>query len=303
MKKMYRMHPAFRHGSDTPWGGDAMRRVFGKPIPDDRTGEALEASTLPGLESRTDDGRTLTEIAGGPLPLLLKIIDARQTLSVQVHPDDAYAGAHEGGKLGKTEAWLILDAEPDAKLVYGLLENTDVRALKGKEIEGCLRWVPAKAGDVFSIPAGMVHAIGPGILLYEIQQSSDITYRFWDWGRVGSDGAPRALHWEKACDVARADLQLTPTRGTARSVEGGSIIRYLETPYFSLERLRVQGEMRLPPRLGFQYATALGAGELVCGGQTLALSNGETAFLSAGTGTVCARGNFDLLLSAEAEKA
>ena len=117
----YPLLPAFRHGAQTPWGGDALARLFHKAIPDARTGEAMEASTLEGLESRLEDGRPLSALTGGPLPLLLKLLDAREPLSVQVHPDDAYAAAHEGGRQGKAEAWVILHAEPGARLVLSLI--------------------------------------------------------------------------------------------------------------------------------------------------------------------------------------
>ncbi len=299
MSFAYKLNPYYRHGAETPWGGDALRRVFGKDIPDDRTGEALEASTLPGMESRLQDGRTLTEAAGGPLPLLLKLLDAREALSVQVHPDDAYAAAHEGGKLGKTEAWLILSAEPGAKLVYGLEPGTDVAALSGKDIEAHLRWVPVREGDVLYIPAGMVHAIGPGIVLYEIQQSSDVTYRFWDWDRRDKAGNPRALHWEKAVDVARVDLQLAPTRGETIPCESGNCTRYLDTPHFTLERLHVDGAMPLASRPGFRYVTALCDGKLVCGDEAIAFARGDTLFLPGDINGITALAEGDLLISGE----
>ena len=209
-----RMYPAYRHGDMTPWGGDALRAVYGRDIPDERTGEALEISAIPHLESRTVTGETLPQLlerdgarlsgdyAGQEFPLLLKLLAARDSLSVQVHPDDAYARQHEGGKLGKTEAWVILDCKPGAELVYGIragVTREDLRAAcaaGGKAVEDCLRRLPVQPGDVVYIPAGMVHAIGEGILLLEIQQSSDVTYRFWDWGRLDANGNPRALHVE-----------------------------------------------------------------------------------------------------------
>lgn len=298
-RPFYRLNPVYRHGKDIPWGGNGLKTLLGKPIPDDHTGEALEASTLPGLESTTDDGRTLTEIAGGPLPLLLKLIDAHAPLSVQVHPDDDYAAQHENGKLGKTEAWLILHAEPGAQLVYGLLPGTDVLALSGKDIEAHLRWIEVQPGDALYIPAGMVHAIGGGIMLYEIQQCSDITYRFWDWDRRDEEGQPRALHWEAACDVARVDLQPKPHRGTERIVPGGAITEYLDTPYFSLIRLSVRGEMPLPERPGFQFLTAFGNGTLCKGAETLPLRKGETVFIPGGATNIVVRGTLDVVISAE----
>lgn len=278
MSFAHKLTPAYRHGADTPWGGEALR-AMGLSIPDGRTGEALIASTLPGLESRAEDGRTLTELAGAQLPILIKLIDAREALSVQVHPDDGYAAAHENGKLGKTEAWLVLKTQPGAKLVYGLSEGTDVRALCGKEIEPRLRWVDVRPGDALFIPAGTVHAIGAGIVLYEVQQSSDVTYRFWDWDRRDSAGNPRALHWDKACDVADAKARLDVSRGTTQAVGGGSRTRYISNPLFTLDMLRVRGGMPLPDARGARFLTALCEGELACGGDVLSFVRGDTIYL------------------------
>ena len=182
-----RMHPAYRHGDMTPWGGEQLKTVFGKDIPDDRTGEALEMSVIHGLESTDDNGETLTALIerygsrltglpeGTEFPLLLKLLAAKGTLSVQVHPDDEYAKAHEN-KLGKTEAWVILHAEEGASLLYGIREGVTIDDLRraltgGEDVEPLIQRVPVNAGDVFYMPAGMVHAIGGGILLYEIQHA------------------------------------------------------------------------------------------------------------------------------------
>lgn len=302
MSAFYRLLPAWHHGARTPWGGDALKRLYGLRTPDDRTGEALIASTLPGAESVTPDGRTLAEIAGGPLPLLLKLIDAREALSVQVHPDDAYAAAHENGKRGKTEAWLILHAEPGARLVYGLTPGTDVTALQGGDIEDHLRWVPVSAGDVLYIPAGMVHAIGAGIVLYEIQQSSDVTYRFWDWDRLDAQGNARRLHWTDACAVARPDLQLDAAAGETKAVPGGTVTRYLDTPYFALERLRINGRMALSRAAGFRFLTALGDGVLTGGGDSAALRPADTFYLPADGAQVEIAGTLDVLASTEGRR-
>ncbi|HIQ62898.1 MAG: type I phosphomannose isomerase catalytic subunit [Christensenellales bacterium] len=294
----YPLLPAFRHGAQTPWGGDALARLFHKAIPDARTGEAMEASTLEGLESRLEDGRPLSALTGGPLPLLLKLLDAREPLSVQVHPDDAYAAAHEGGRQGKAEAWVILHAEPGARLVYGLLPGSNPRAAGQAALERCLRWVTVQAGDVLYIPAGMVHAIGGGLVLYEIQQASDITYRFWDWGRLGADGRPRELHWEKACDVARAGLQLSPLR--PRMPKGGGVVRCLETPHFTLDRAYVRGETVLAPCADFRFFTALGEGALAQNGVRIPVRAGQTLYVPATERPIRALGQFDALISAPA---
>ena len=290
------MTPAFRGGKLTPWGGEKLRTVFGKNLQEVPTGESLEVSCIPGLESKDPEGRKLTDLiaeygeklvgsyAGKTFPLLLKLIDAREALSVQVHPDDAYAGAHEGGKLGKTEAWLILDAPEDAELVYGIEPGTDLATLAvaceaGSAVAPLLRRVRVKAGDVCYIPAGCVHAIGAGITLYEIQQSSDITYRFYDWDRTDAQGRKRELHLAKALDVT--DLELEPQPVHAPETEG--IHRVLDKMYFTLDVVRVKGgKQLLPPVHDFGMITGL-EGELRLswehGGMTL--KKGETCFLPA----------------------
>ncbi len=256
------MEPFFRHGSETPWGGHSLRDKFGKMTPDDETGESLEVSTLPGHESRIANGvfkgKTLQDVflmAGrrmtgrkeNTFPLLLKLLDARQALSVQVHPDDAYAMSHEK-KPGKSEAWYILDAEPGAKLVYGIdTHGKDLKSVvENNELEDCLHWVDAHPGDVFYIPSGTVHALGPGIQCYEIQQSSDVTYRFWDWGRVGTDGKPRKLHTDQAISVSKPDFR--PERKEAKEdcQAGGTGTLLVNDPHFRLFTVDLHGKYSLP---------------------------------------------------------
>ena len=244
------MTPAYRYGKATPWGGEKLRTIYQKDIPDDRTGEALEVSCLPGLESVSPMGENLGDLVdqyGAKLsgrynrasfPLLLKLLDARDALSVQVHPDDSYGKAVEG-KLGKTEAWLILDAPAGSQLVYGLQPGITRDALRaacqeGKAVEGVLRKVDVKPGDVCFIPAGCIHAIGAGIMLYEIQQSSDVTYRFYDYERRDAAGNLRELHIDKALDVADLTFQKDPVHAP----EELALCRILDTTYFSTEVFR-----------------------------------------------------------------
>ncbi len=255
------MSPSFRHGQETPWGGHALKDRFGKNTPDEITGESLEISALPGHESRVSNGvyrgKTLREIfalLGSQLtgsrekvfPLLLKLLDARQPLSVQVHPGDAYARCHEG-KSGKSEAWYILDADPGAKLVYGIdTRGEDLRSIVASgKLEDCLHWVPVRPGDVFYIPAGTIHALGPGIRCYEIQQSSDVTYRLWDWGRTGKDGQPRELHIRQALDVSGSGA-LPGQAVEVRKLAGGSSTLLVSDPHFRLYAVDLDGSFPLP---------------------------------------------------------
>ncbi|MCR4885907.1 MAG: class I mannose-6-phosphate isomerase [Clostridiales bacterium] len=299
------MTPAYRCGDATPWGGDGLRRLFGRSIPDERTGESLEVSAIPGLESRDENGTPLSALIARygerltgkgfcrPFPLLLKLLDARDALSVQVHPDDAYAARTEG-KLGKTEAWHILYAVPGAELVYGVVPGATKEALteasrRGAEIEKLLRRVKVKAGETYFIPAGTVHAIGAGIVLYEIQESSDVTYRFYDWGRVGGDGRPRELHIQKAVDVA--DVHFHPDAVGEKETAPG---RYslLDERVFTLERFSsFRGALENEPRR-FRFFTAVQPCVLSWDGGGMTLPAGRTALLPAD--------GFDLTLDAPA---
>ena len=256
------MSPYFRSGESTPWGGTALKEKYGKNTPDEITGESLEVSAFPGHESRVMNGaykgKTLQEVftlwgdrltgkQGKDFPLMLKLLDARRDLSVQVHPDDAYALAHEG-KYGKSEAWYILDAEPGARLVYGVdAEGEKLRAIvEAGQLEEHLHWVEAHPGDVFYIPSGTVHALGSGIQCYEIQQSSDVTYRFWDWNRVGKDGKPRELHLRKALDVSRTGRLPEQRAEQVIRAEGGKMTLLISDPHFRLYAADLDGTFSLP---------------------------------------------------------
>jgi len=141
----------------------------------------------------------------GKFPLLVKLLDANRSLSVQVHPDDAFAAAHEGNELGKSEMWLVLDAKPGAKLVFGVKAGTTPgvfrQAITRGELEQYLHFLTVKTGDHICVPSGSLHAILDGILIAEIQQNSNTTYRVYDWNRVDKDGLPRPLHVEQALEV------------------------------------------------------------------------------------------------------
>ena len=289
------MHPAFRGGKLTPWGGEKLRTVFGKLIAEVPTGESLEVSCIPGLESVDDAGVKLPDLiarygaafagryASETFPLLLKLIDASESLSVQVHPDDRYAAAEENGKLGKTEAWLILDAPEGSQLVYGIRPGTTLEELRaaceqGAAVEPLLRRVDVKPGDVCFIPAGCVHAIGAGIMLYEIQQSSDVTYRFYDWDRVDAQGNRRELHLKKALDVTDLSFSLDPI-----PAPDAPAARVLDEAYFTLDLFHVTDTpVELPSITDFGLLTALdGTLSLRWDGAEKQLRRGESLFLPA----------------------
>ena len=246
---------------DAIWGGDRLRSLFGKDIPPGgRTGESWEISDhgedtglvangdLAGVETlRTLCEKYPQEVLGkalaakrrGKFPLLLKFIDANDVLSVQVHPPDEYARLHEDGETGKTEAWYVIAAEAGSRLIKGLKPGTtkdDFRRLLAEgKLEQCLNSFEVAPGDVVHIRAGTVHAIGKGILLAEIQQNSDVTYRVYDWNRVGFDGAPRPLHVDKALDVIDFGAPESPPKLTCADEPG--VRRMVECDKFVLDVL------------------------------------------------------------------
>ena len=298
MLKPEKMLPYYRHGSQTPWGGTRLRSLYGRDIPDETTGESLEVSAIPGMNSTLTDGTPLSDYlarwgakaagtrVGEHFPLLIKILDARDTLSVQVHPDDGYA-ARFGG-VGKTEAWYILAAEEGAQLVYGLKDVSSrdelVRLSETGALRDHLRRVTVRPGEVYFIPSGTVHAIGRGIVLYEIQQSSDITYRLYDWDRKDSQGRSRTLHVNEAADVA--DLSFS---GVAVAHERLSDTReqLLREKFFSLQRIHdARGEVLPPEPERFRLLTALKPAVLKGEGFRMELAPAETAFLPADLGPV-----------------
>jgi mannose-6-phosphate isomerase len=203
------------------WGGKNLAELFDKAVPPTAlVGESWEISDRDGDQSVVAEGAlrgaTLAELvqrygerlvgksplAKGRFPLLFKVIDAQDNLSVQVHPTDELAQKLAEPDPGKTEMWYVLVAKEGAQLMLGLRPDTTkedfVEAIRSGRFEQCLNYVDVKAGDSFFIPAGSVHALGAGIVLVEIQENSDLTYRVYDWGRVGADGSPRETHLEKA---------------------------------------------------------------------------------------------------------
>ncbi|KGR73079.1 mannose-6-phosphate isomerase, class I [Streptococcus phocae subsp. salmonis] len=203
---------------DKLWGGTKLRDVFGYNLPTETTGEYWAISAHPNGVSTVANGRFQgsrldklytdhPELFGNPkekvFPLLTKILDANDWLSVQVHPDDAYAMTHEG-ELGKTECWYIISAEEGSEIVYGHKASSKEELRKMIETgdwDNLLTRVPVKAGDFFYVPSGTMHAIGKGILILETQQSSDTTYRVYDFDRKDPQGRPRELHIEQSIDV------------------------------------------------------------------------------------------------------
>lgn len=249
---------------DYIWGGTRLREEYNKHIDVTPLAETWECSTHPDGPSRVASGafageklvdvlRAHPEFIGthpktdgeGGLPVLIKFIDAARDLSVQVHPSDEYARTHEHGQLGKTEMWYVLEAAPGASLVYGFRQDLTrpmlAASLEDDTVEQYLQKVEIHRGDVFLIEAGTVHAIGAGAMIVEIQESSNLTYRMYDYHRLGKDGKPRELHIAKALDVV--DLRQKPLpeqlQRACEEHDGYSVELLEQCKYFRTERLRL----------------------------------------------------------------
>ena len=303
---------------DKVWGGRRLGDVLGKAMPPDvPIGESWEVHGGSIIANGAHAGRTLDQARadlGSSLmgnepsieifPLLLKYIDASEYLSVQVHPGDAYAREHTGYPYGKTEAWYIVHADPGAQLVHGWKSPTSAAeveaAVREERLEDLLEYVPVVAGDVVYVPAGTVHAIGGGIVLGEIQQNSDTTYRLYDWGRMGFDGKPRELHVEESLKTLHYPRTEGHTIQHAELRDGGLLRRYLVAcRYFVLESLEGDGDQEIPPPFSsFQLVSPLsGPVRLVWDGGELELERGRTALLPADLGWcgVVAGGEYRML--------
>ena len=223
--------------------------------------DLVRADPLSILGRRLAAGETHTPSGGPAFPLLVKILDARDTLSVQVHPQDRYAQEHEGEPFGKAEVWYVLAAEPGARLIHGVKERLTragaEQAIEGGTLNEHLDFIEVAAGDVILNLPGTIHALGDGILLYELQQSSDLTYRLYDWDRRDPS---RPLHIEKSLDVARMEpFGKHKVEPVELSESGGTRAFLCACDYFAAELLRVQSWMVERPRGAcFHLLTILG---------------------------------------------
>ncbi len=291
------------------WGGGWLASALGREArPDAKLGESWEAYSGSVIADGPYAGKTLgdlyatsrEEIFGAAtarferFPLLVKFIDAHQNLSIQVHPDDALAFRLEGYPYGKTEFWYVLEAEPGARIIYGLsgsgLTKAELQtALQSQTILDYCSHVPVTAGDVVEIPAGTVHALTEGVVVYELQQDCDITYRLYDWGRTD-----REIHLEKgleAIDPARHSLQVS--HPIVEVVEGLGSAALASSPYYRATLYEIGAKTSLPTSdATFALVTVL-AGEGAIGsedGGSLEVKTGDTLFLPAGASVTVSPG-------------
>lgn len=288
------------------WGGATLGAWLGLDSPPGQLAESWQVYEHNRVVGGPFDGRTLAEAVaqhgaalvgtrsferyGADFPLLAKFIDAADDLSVQVHPDDAYAHSVEAatGFHGKTEAWYILSAAPGAEVIHGMAAPTDRAALAAAvgdgSLMGLLRRIPVAPGDTIFVPAGTVHAIRGGIVLFEIQQKSDLTYRVYDYDRRDAQGQPRELHLERALDVI--DYGSPPTALSAPQPRGEGRALLVECPYFAMERWELRAPVAAATEpTSFVILTAVeGAARLAWGDAARELRRGESVVLPAALG-------------------
>ena len=284
------------------WGGTKLKELWGKESDNDTIAECWELSMYTDSESIVDDPafyeynlsklqRNYPEFFGDKVndyskfPILVKLLDAAADLSIQVHPDDVYAMAREGGQLGKNEVWYIADAEEGSAIYYGF--NRDVT--KEEVIDGVvngtitelLNRCPVKKGDYFFVPAGTVHALQKGVTVIEVQQSSDITYRIFDYGRKDKNGNARKLHIREALDVMTLKKSEIPTVGEQKVLSNGSKIRVLtKNGYFTAKEVKIEkGEYLIYSEESFvTFTVADGMARFENGDE---IKKGETWFIPA----------------------
>lgn len=250
------------------WGGRNLEK-FGRSVPPEGLAESWEIAAHENGSSIVKNGihagKSLIELTNelgvalvgtngqwaldrGKFPLLVKLIDANRNLSVQVHPKDDYAQQNEGNELGKTEMWVILDAKPDSTLIYGVKNGTTPenfrKGIEDGNLEPHLHSVPAAVGAHLCVPAGSLHAIMEGIVIAEIQQNSDTTYRVYDWNRLGADGKPRQLHVDKALDVINFNQvePRLPEEILVAEADGVRTTLLCQNEYFRTERIKMEAD-------------------------------------------------------------
>ena len=298
MARIYKLTPALM---DNLWGGNKLRE-YGKSSDKDRIAESWELSFTKGGEATIDNGQKMTEAfpkeAWGAacekfhaFPVLTKFIDAKDKLSVQVHPSDEYALENEG-QFGKTEMWYVVDAEEGAGLYMGLERKCDkdefARAVADGTVEELLSFKTVKPGDVYFIPSGTIHAIGAGVVIFEIQQNSTLTYRLYDYMRRDKDGNLRELHVEKAMKVSL----LEPYAESEFDTDDESVIgkcEYFETRKYTLNFTKQSFNVENDSYLSITCVSGEGTIE----GEKI--TRGDTFFIPAGEGEVTVEGKLDII--------
>lgn len=307
------LKPYFR---EKIWGGDSLKTDFHFDIPSDQTGEAWVISghqNGPSIVQSPEEfkGQTFQQVfrenpalfglkEAKEFPLLVKILDAQSDLSVQVHPDDDYARIHEND-LGKTECWYILSAQPGAKIVYGHHAQSaqEFRQMVNQgQWDDLLRYKEVKAGDFFDVPHGTIHAIGGGITILETQQSSDTTYRVYDYNRRDDQGQTRDLHIEDSIAVSQIPHHDPELKIRTQKKGQSTISHFLTNDYFSVYKWDVKDRLTMETPSDYTLMTVIsGSGSIQVGDQDYLLNKGSALVLPKAINAVNLMGNLSLMVA------
>lgn len=309
MQNIIRLQPVFK---EKIWGGKKLKDIYGYDIPSDKTGEcwAISAHKEGDCNILNDEfkGETLSslykehrELFGNiqdkEFPLLAKILDASDNLSIQVHPNDEFARTVEKQEFGKTEAWYVLDCNEDTVLEIGHTAKTKdelVNRIKNGEWDKFLNYRNIKKGDYFFIPSGTVHAICENTLIYEIQQSSDTTYRLYDYDRVDDNGNKRELHIDRSIEVIEVPQENTPVVPKEESGEGYKKTTFVESKYFTSFRYSIDGKAEINEKAPFILCTVVdGSGKI--GDE--AIKKGDNFIIPSGYKQIVFDGKVEILMA------
>ena len=296
------------------WGGSNISKIFNRNISGNDIGESWELSAHPnGLSSLLNEkypGKTLLDLFNdldvrksifgnrcvnmSKFPILIKFIDAEKSLSIQVHPDDKYAKEFENDS-GKTEVWYVLDCKDDAKIVYGFKDSIKKSSLEDalNNIEESVKYVNVKKGDFISIPSGTIHAILDGIVLCEVQQSSDVTYRVYDWNRLDKNGKPRQLHKKKALDVI--NLSNNDKINNYENIDCS--LNIYKSNVFNIDLIKVNESVKEDSNKDSFYAYIVleGSGSIKTGDRSWTINKGMTFLIPANLGSYSLIGTMKLM--------
>ncbi|MFL9831997.1 type I phosphomannose isomerase catalytic subunit [Flavobacterium sp. ST-87] len=302
---------------DRIWGGEKLKTVLNKPITSPTTGESWELSTVEGdvsvISNGVLKGKSLLELIddipneilgtavykkfGKQFPLLFKYLDAREDLSIQVHPNDALAKERHNS-FGKTEMWYIMQADTDARIIVGFKEKSNadeyVKNLENKSLLSILDDVKVKSGDVFFLETGTVHAIGAGLVVAEIQQTSDITYRIYDFDRVDANGNGRELHIDLALDAINYEKTDTYKQYDKVANQSNEVV---DCPYFTTNFIPLEGDL-LAKKTGETFTVYMcveGSFEIECNGAQYSYKKGDTVLIPAAMSELVLSGKASIL--------
>jgi len=316
--ELIKLKPAFK---DYLWGGDKLKQLYNKKTDLEIVAESWELSTHKDgssiIASGSHQGESFKDFIENSdesiigikaskfpfFPVLIKFIDAKKALSIQVHPSDEYALKYENS-YGKTEAWYVLEAEPNAFLYYGFKDEISkeemAQRIKDNTFLDVLRKVEVKQGDIAVIDAGTIHAIGEGIVICEIQQNSNITYRVYDYDRRGIDGKPRQLHIKQALEVTNLKpIDHEVANCNFQNFEGYKKGQIVACKYFSADIVEVATEYQeLVTADSFKSFTVVsGSGEIMANEQSFCFEKGDTFFATANLGSVKIKGNAKIIIA------